>query len=215
MRRFRFSIAGLLGVILFVAVGLAALRSASAQWDGAVFGVTLLILTTSILVAIYRDQARRAFWIGFALFGWVYLAASLIPPVEARLPTTGGLVFLDAKRSRLSPSGMAFADVDADGKMDLLIATRPSASTTTARGMAGEIITETIFGYRTPMVISGSTAHFLRIGHSLLALLIACLGGLVSRRLRASSAPRPTPARENGPAAGNSGLAEASRPSTG
>src|SRR5947209_1102217 len=38
MRQFRFSIASLLGVVLFVGVGIAALRAASDPWDSGVFG---------------------------------------------------------------------------------------------------------------------------------------------------------------------------------
>ena len=209
MRWFRFSIAGLLGVILFAGVGLAALRAASAPWDGAVFGATLLILTTSILLAVHRDQARRAFWIGFALFGWVYLAASLIPPVEARLPTTRGLAFLDAKRPRVNPTGFAMADFDADGTMDIFVATDPTT------GNGGAYRLQAVSGYGILANLPDSSANFLRIGHSLLALLFACLGGFLSRRLRATSSPLATPARGNGPLAENSGLAGAARPSTG
>src|SRR5438552_827548 len=97
MTRFRFSIAGLLLVTLFVAVAVAALRAADDAWDHGVFALTLLVLLTAILLTIHRSGRKRAYWLGFALFGWVYLVASLIPPIESRLPTTKGLAYLDSK----------------------------------------------------------------------------------------------------------------------
>src|SRR5207248_4578990 len=100
MRPPRFTIAGLLVVILFVAVAIAALRAATAAWDSGVFGVTLAILLAAVLLAVHRAGRQRAYWLGFALFGWTYLVASLIPPIEARLPSTKGLAYLDSKVPR-------------------------------------------------------------------------------------------------------------------
>jgi len=80
MSRIRFSIASLLVVVLFVAVGFA-------------FTLTLAVLLTSILLAIHRTESRRAFWTGFALFGWTYLALSLVPTIEVgTVDTTGTAV---------------------------------------------------------------------------------------------------------------------------
>ena len=79
MRRIRFTIASLLGVVLFVAVAFAALRAATDAWDSGVFGLTLGLLLTSVLLAVHRAGGRRAYWLGFALFGGTYLGASLIP----------------------------------------------------------------------------------------------------------------------------------------
>ena len=70
MRRFRFSIAGLLVVVLIIAVAVAALRSATDAWEGCVFGTALLALLTAVLLAVHRTDRRRAYWLGFALFGW-------------------------------------------------------------------------------------------------------------------------------------------------
>ena len=91
MRRFQFTIAGLLGVVVFLGIGLAALRAASDAWDAAPFGVTLMALLISVLLAVHRTDVRRAYWVGFALFGWAYLLASQLPTIELRLPTTNAL----------------------------------------------------------------------------------------------------------------------------
>ena len=91
MRRIRFNIASLLVVVLLVAVGFAALRESNDLWDSGVFTLTLGVLLISILLAVHRTESRRAFWIGFALFGWIYLGLSLVPSIESRLMTTKAL----------------------------------------------------------------------------------------------------------------------------
>src|SRR4051812_42711052 len=90
MARPRFSIATMLLVVLGVGVAVAALRASNDAWDSGIFGLTLLILLTAVLLAVHRTERGRAFWLGFALFGWGYLVASLVPAVVSRLPTTRG-----------------------------------------------------------------------------------------------------------------------------
>jgi hypothetical protein len=95
MRRLRFNIASLLCVILILGVGFAALRESSDLWESGVFTRTLAALLISILLAVHRTDSRRAFWLGFALFGWTYLGLSLVPSTESRLMTTKALATLD------------------------------------------------------------------------------------------------------------------------
>jgi hypothetical protein len=66
----RISIAALLAGMVPIAVGLAALANPTALWEGVVFALTLLTLFTAIVGVLYRRGAGRAFWVGFALFGW-------------------------------------------------------------------------------------------------------------------------------------------------
>src|SRR5947209_18313288 len=97
MRRIRFNIASLLVVVLILAVGFAALRESNDLWDSGLFTLTLTVLLISILVSVHRSDARRAFWLGFALLGWTYLALSVVPSIESRLITTKALAYLDSK----------------------------------------------------------------------------------------------------------------------
>jgi hypothetical protein len=97
MRRFRFHLGTLVILVLFSGVGLAALRESDDTWDSGIFTLTLGVLLISILLAIHRVEKRRAFWMGFALFGSAYLALSLLPPIESRLITTKGLAYIDSK----------------------------------------------------------------------------------------------------------------------
>jgi hypothetical protein len=73
------TILGLMGLIAFVAVGLAAARSNDELWAAVVFALTMFALCTASLVAIYR----RGAWAGFAVFGW---AQFLICQPQSALP---------------------------------------------------------------------------------------------------------------------------------
>lgn len=69
----RFSIRQLLFATAFFAAGCFALLNASAWVASALFSGVTLILSAAVLFAIYREAERRAYWIGFAVLGWVYL----------------------------------------------------------------------------------------------------------------------------------------------
>lgn len=58
----------------FVAVACVALRNASAAWASSLLGAALVLLSASLLLAAFRDARSRAFWIGFATVGWLYVA---------------------------------------------------------------------------------------------------------------------------------------------
>jgi hypothetical protein len=73
MPSFRISLAMSLGLIAMIALGLAGMASASSVWTAAAATVTLAIFLGAILAAFLLEKSRRAFWAGFALFGWAYL----------------------------------------------------------------------------------------------------------------------------------------------
>jgi hypothetical protein len=97
MKRIRFTIASLLALILVLGVGFAALRESTDLWESGLLTLTLGVLLISILLAVHRTESRRAFWIGFALFGWIYLGLTLMPSIESRLLTSKALAYLDSK----------------------------------------------------------------------------------------------------------------------
>ena len=209
MRRFRFTIGGLILVVLALGVAFAALRQHSDAWDSALLGLDLLVLLTSILLSVHRRAEKKAFWIGFALFGWTYLVASLVPPIADRLPTTKALVALG---SRIAGPETTWVD-------DLILTnirsfdlqaptTKPvSSPVQAARGdvqvyNGPATSTPASFLYKrlvaTPI---GDDGRFVRIGHSLLALVIAFLGAILSRKLwhGSESTSRPAKSRPVGP----------------
>ena len=69
MGRTRLSVAGLIGVVLIAALGLAAIRNASELWAAAVVTLAAMLLGVGVLGCIFRRGEKRAFWVGFTLFG--------------------------------------------------------------------------------------------------------------------------------------------------
>jgi hypothetical protein len=199
MRRIRFSIANLLLVISFVAVAIAALREATDLWDSGIFSLTAGLLLASVLLAVHRTGRSRAFWLGFALFGWSFLIATLIPPIEARLLTTKALAFIDARVPRA-----AFADFDSDGVVDLFLANVSAPSVVVRDSGDGTfrdvtpgptadpgnkpsrwetVVWSTSTGWKMLLGTGGTSENVVRIGHSLLTLLVAMAGGALSRAI--------------------------------
>ena len=85
MRKLRFPIAGLMAAVLVIALGLAALRNASGTWAGSTFLLTCAVLCLAVVGVVCRAGAERAWWLGFALFGWGYLFLAFWTSFE--LPT--------------------------------------------------------------------------------------------------------------------------------
>jgi hypothetical protein len=88
MRSIRVSIAGLMGAVLIAAVCLAALRFASETWAGVTLLATCAVLGLAVVGVVCRDVTERPWWLGFALFGWGYLALAFWSPFNTtKLPT--------------------------------------------------------------------------------------------------------------------------------
>jgi hypothetical protein len=181
MKRIRFNIASLLGVIMVLGVGFAALRESTELWESGIFTLTLAALLISILFAIHRAGKRRAFWLGFAVFGWFYMGLALVPSIESRLITTKTLTFLDSKVPGRSfqVKGIAFS---------------PQGNRIATAGQGQVRLWDAVTG-KPVSGWSGTTECFVRIGHSLFALLAGSLGGQLSRRLcRSPRSSEPTTA---------------------
>ena len=183
MKGIRFTIASLLVVVLFAAVGFAALRERSDLWENGVFTLTLASLLTSVLLAIHGSISRRAFWIGFALFGGTYLGLSLVPSIESRLLTTKALAYLDSNVLGRSPGviiGRLTGSLPSAGPTTQVVnietALVRNQLVTSSQGVA------TVWDLGTNKLLD-SWSIFVRIGHSLSALLAGCVGGFLSRRL--------------------------------
>jgi hypothetical protein len=240
MRVPRFRIASMLSAILCVAVGFAALREANDQWDSVLFSLTLLLLLSAVLLAVDRTEGRRAFWIGFALFGWGYLSLSLISSTESRLITTQALAYLEKANILGNRANVIRFIPDLDRMRthnlsldDLLYATRDysmnvspeeeqlrqaNGGSQTLEYVRGSYVVSMVTRYNKPeqygnIILKaspdgeilrlkdvatvqkrssfltpgggmGTTENFVRIGHSLFALIVGWLGGASSRKFR-------------------------------
>jgi hypothetical protein len=198
MRRLRFHLGTLVILILVLAVGFAALRESSDLWESGMFTLTLGVLLTSILLANYRSEKGRGFWLGFALFGSAYLGLSLLPSIESMLITTKAFAYLSSnvpgrpmKSYTLINSGIRSGSPSNQVQSIFLSIDGHQAATD---GQGKVAIWKAVTGGW-----SGSTENFVRIGHSLFALLAGWLGGQLSRRLcRPSRSPEPNTAVDAG-----------------
>jgi WD40 repeat protein len=201
MRRIRFNIANLIVVILVLGVGFAALRESTELWESGIFTLTIVSLLLSVVLAIHRTDKSRAFWLGFALFGSAYLGLSLIPSIESRLVTTKVLAYV--VESKVSGRSLKIAKVRHSGiwrsasgigsgspnnqVQSVVFTPDGNQIATSSRGRVR------LWDAATGKPVggsSGTTESFVKINHSLFALLVGWLGGLLSRRLcRSSSEP--------------------------
>lgn len=79
MNRPRLSVAAMMGLVGFVAVAIAALTSPAPLLAGAALMATLGLLAVAVLGVIFDRCAGRAFWSGFAIIGWGYMALIFAP----------------------------------------------------------------------------------------------------------------------------------------
>ena len=180
MSRTRVPLSALLVVVGLMAVGFAALRVSSRLWASACFSVALLMLVVAVAELIYRRGRVRAFWGGFALFGWTYLLIAFGPgPLTAwrdLLVSAPALAILEEKL--LEPA----------------VPSRP-----VGRGVvpASTRISSTGYSELSPWSYWTATDRsnpfssdsFNRIGHSLFCLAIATAGGAFCQHLRDNQDP--------------------------
>lgn len=75
----RFKIARLMVVIAVSAVFFAVLKSTTDVLISGLFTGTVVVLLTAVLGAVACRRRARMAWLGFAVFGWAYLAAAFGP----------------------------------------------------------------------------------------------------------------------------------------
>jgi hypothetical protein len=184
MRTLRVSLFGLMGFVLAVAVALAAFRNANQGWAGVFYLLTWAVLSLSVVGAICRKGTKRAWWLGFALFGWGYLSLVFLPSDERmkqfRLPTTD---LLKRAHAYLETSGGGLAGArpgssegtTMDGQRPIVTATTLEAVLSVTFQFAGCCWSSFGSGQPTP-----ERDPFIQVGHCILAQLAAVLGGILA-----------------------------------
>lgn len=172
----RVSIAGLLGLTLVLALGIASLRFATVVWTAAATTVTLAVLLGAILGALYQRDAARAFCVGFSLFGWVYF-------ILVGWSWIGGQVGTDLSRGLSDLAEVVHPPLT----RTFNASTMPNGASTLP-GRIRPLVTPDIEASQQYYIKVG---NFLQIGRLLLTLAFAYLGGglgwLVSRWGRTGS----------------------------
>src|SRR5262245_56725529 len=93
----RFTILGLMGLVLGMAVAIAALRNADDNWAGGFLLGAAILIGVVTLGAVTHSGRRRAGRLGFAVFGGGYFALAFLGLSDqnlAKLPTTRLLAYV-------------------------------------------------------------------------------------------------------------------------
>ena len=83
MTRLQVTLAQLMALVLFLGLGLAALRNANGLWASLTYTVAIVMISAAPLGAAARRGNRRLRWAGFAVFGWIYVLIAQLPGMEA------------------------------------------------------------------------------------------------------------------------------------
>jgi hypothetical protein len=181
MKRFRYSIRTLMGGVVLMGVAFAGLRSPTPFWANLSFSLVLAGLILAVPTAVYRRGERRAFWVGFATFGWVYFVLTLLPWFETEI---GFQLFSTTLLDLLAPYVV---------KKELLLRNYvgsfnppfdPVAPSPWQHWNLPELPPNAPWqmGYATLI----SPGLYLRIGHAVFCVMVAFLGGEAVRYLAAT-----------------------------
>jgi hypothetical protein len=179
----RFSIAALMGFVFVFGVGLAACRYPNKLWASLFYSITIGAMVIGSLGAVFHRGLPQKFWMGYAMCGWLYLLMNFGPWFESEVsPYLFTTAILDLIYPRVAaPEQTAMLEKNAQ-----IIGL--------AGGFGGPIAPVDAWEQWTKIdsaadrwVIANSFAFdrskpFQLIGHSLLALLFAYIGGLIARR---------------------------------
>jgi MFS family permease len=180
MNRFRFSLSAMLLVIACFAVTCASLRFASGLLASIAFTSAVAALLFAVLGAVFRGGPERAFWIGFAVFGGGYLVFAFAPWFHGDTSPQAPMLLTSRLLALVHPP-LQHPESPASG---MSRGTNPSLAQSTWRQVypAG------------PMLVP-AWEHFAQVGHSLLTLLAALVGGAIARWLHWSNPAASPPTR--------------------
>ncbi len=180
----RTSIAWVVATLLFGAIAAVALLEGSNVWADVLMLMTITLLGVSVLGCRLRLGSAKASWLGFAVFGWGYLAMACIPWSPQRtgleLPTSPLLNILHGKLAGPAEAPRAQAPIKPDGTG--VVPPEPSSTV----GSPGDGPRQAASSF----LLRGSPAQFLGVGHCLITLLAALLGSGVARWFHASDLAR-------------------------
>lgn len=179
MRRFRFSVRGLMVLIVLLGTAFAGLRSPTPLWANGWFSLVLATLTLAVPAAAYCRDERRAFWVGFATCGWVYFVLTLAPWFQTEF---GFQLFTTTILDIFAPYIVQKEDL-----VRVYVGSfKPPSSLAPPTPWQTWNLPE--FPPENPWRVVGyvtlvSPGLYLRIGHSIFCMLIAFLGGEAVRYL--------------------------------
>ena len=192
----QFSLRHLLVAVASIAVACTALLNANVWWVGGIWLCTIGLLVLALLAAIFRRGERQAFWVGFAIAGWLCIVAGSdwFPGLAgARKLPEQAMQFLHEKLpDRLR---VPYIDEQTGQPVDDAVPQQPRWSyygrqdpqvTTALTWLARQQLQPTY----APNPRHVPLEHFQSIGGAIWTLLLALLGGFIARWLYRSEQAR-------------------------
>jgi hypothetical protein len=183
----RFTILSLMGLILALAVAIAALRNADDYWAGWLILATPLLLGIALIGALCGRERSRAGRLGFAILGGGYFALAFLGPSEKnnRLPTNYLLSYVHEQVAP-PPTAATFTTVFVTNPAP---ATSPNTIAVANSNPVPWNLAATFTGNATSTaglwvsVVPGAANFeaFSTVGHCLFALLAGLLGAAIAR----------------------------------
>jgi MFS family permease len=184
MRRYSFSIRGLMAFIVILGVAILALRTPSRIWANACYSIALGAVTVSISAAVASVAERRAFWVGFATCGGVYFLFALAPWFDEK---TSHQLVTTTMLDLAAPYLVDNAYLLNAHFLTMNPPSPPDAPTSWQQWNLPDFRTSGNEKWAVGYVTLHSPFLYLRIGHALFCLLAAIAGGEVSRYLFVAS----------------------------
>jgi len=194
----RFTILGLMGLVLGLAIALAALRNADDSWAGGLLLATALLIGVVTLGAFYHSGRRRAGRLGFVVFAGGYFALAFLGLSDqnlAKLPTTWLLIYV---HQRVAPPQTFTLTVTGTtpvqmGEGTILmsnvtagpLANTVTTTTTSQFAVASGVSDDTSPRWRSLLPGAANYPAFSVVGHCLFVLLAGLVGMLIARRFEA------------------------------
>jgi hypothetical protein len=209
----QFSVRSLLVAVTIAAVGIAALLNANHWWEAGTWLVALGLLGSGILLCIYRRGEQRAYWLGFVIFGGLYLGlvliTSLVSQYHDMLPTqllhlAYDQVIPDEARSEYTqpPPALLPATTAVTTAYTYQVLATPQTGAVTYAPPPSIVPAPPTVAYANPLSASPyltpnwapnpsfvSPHKFISIGHSLWLLLIAAIGGKLCQWICRTQSP--------------------------
>lgn len=188
MSRIRFSLLGLVLATGAIAVACAALVRATDWMADLAWAGTLLLLTFTLLCALLLAPSRRGCWVGFSLFGWMYVVLACSPLADR--PNVPSLVPLLRQAAEAMPQAKG---------LEAVTITVDPADPAKAYALTADLILlneansnsiEAALKYVGRAQAVGKTdfiESFIRISQALMTVLLAALGGLTGHLIRQRS----------------------------
>lgn len=210
----RFTILGLMGFVLALAVGLAALRGANDYWAGGLLLATPLLFGLALIAGLCGRERPRPRRLGFAALGGIYFVLAVLGLSDenlAKLPTSALLLYVHQKVAGPTTSTVFFTALNttggSTGAAQFVVTQGRAPSTMNIAASAGAPVVsgvasngadsaeaEAASAWRSLLPGAAQYSAFQPVGHCLFALLFGLLGAAFAQWFagRPEAEPEPT-----------------------